>query len=382
MDCTRLALLMVPLSWLRGRTKHALAGMTIGLAVFLASVRLPASMVERTFSRTLYPPAQRVVTGVSNVVPVALLDVMLVVTLLWLVRLTIRAHRCWRDAGARSAVQFMLGRLLMASALLYLGFALGWGLNYQRVALLRKVDLRSGATGRADLERLGRRAVSALNGLYQPAHLAGWETPEWRSGDLVSASGRVQMLLGAARPARPGRLKHSFLGPYFRWASIDGMINPYGLDVIANPDLLPYERPFVAAHEWAHLAGYADESEASFVGFLTCMSGGVTAQYSGYLFLYWQVASEADAEVRRVIDRDLASGPRADLDAIVTRIEAGRFRLLQGMSWKVYDRYLKANRVGAGIKSYGLVLDLIARATSEPDWKVRPRESPDGLSSP
>jgi hypothetical protein len=38
-----------------------------------------------------------------------------------------------------------------------------------------------------------------------------------------------------------------------------------------QPDLLPFEKPFVAAHEWAHLAGYADESEASFVGWLTCV---------------------------------------------------------------------------------------------------------------
>ena len=30
------------------------------------------------------------------------------------------------------------------------------------------------------------------------------------------------------------------------------------------------ERPFVIAHEWAHLAGYADESEANFVAWLTC----------------------------------------------------------------------------------------------------------------
>ncbi len=70
------------------------------------------------------------------------------------------------------------------------------------------------------------------------------------------------------------------------------MINPFGLEAIANPDLLPFERPFVAAHEWAHLAGYADESEASFVGFLTCIRAAAPAAYSGWLFLYWQINSE------------------------------------------------------------------------------------------
>ena len=44
------------------------------------------------------------------------------------------------------------------------------------------------------------------------------------------------------------------------------MLNPFGLETIVLPDLLPYERPFVVAHEWAHLAGHADEAEASAIG--------------------------------------------------------------------------------------------------------------------
>ena len=84
------------------------------------------------------------------------------------------------------------------------------------------------------------------------------------------------------------------------------MINPFGLEVLANPDLLPFEKPSVAAHEWAHLAGYADESEASFVGFLTCIRAATPAAYSGWLFLYWEVSSEVGAGDRR----QLACGAR------------------------------------------------------------------------
>ena len=51
------------------------------------------------------------------------------------------------------------------------------------------------------------------------------------------------------------------------------MTDPFFLEVIVNPDVLPIERPFVVAHEWAHLAGYADESEANFVAWLTCAHG-------------------------------------------------------------------------------------------------------------
>src|SRR4030095_2552504 len=85
---------------------------------------------------------------------------------------------------------------------------------------------------------------------------------------LRGAFDRAQGFLTDAPRALPGRLKPTIYGPYFRWTSVDGMVNPFALEVMGNPDLLPLERPFVAAHEWAHLAGYADESEANFIGWV------------------------------------------------------------------------------------------------------------------
>jgi hypothetical protein len=97
-----------------------------------------------------------------------------------------------------------------------------------------------------------------MNRLYTQAHEQVVVGAEWRDSALRNAFADVQHALASAADAQPGRLKRSLLGPYFRWAGVDGMVNPFGLEVIANPDLLPFERPFVAAHEWSHLAGYAD----------------------------------------------------------------------------------------------------------------------------
>ena len=159
------------------------------------------------------------------------------------------------------------------------------------------------------------------------------------------------------------------LGPYFRWTSVDGMINPFGLEVLVNPDLLPFERPFVAAHEWAHLAGYADESEASFVGWLTCLRADAAARSSGWLALSWQVSGEVDqTETRRRSIGTLGAGPRADINAIVDRIRRSEQPWLRDAGWRVYDQYLKANRVEEGIRSYGTVLTLILRARFDEGW--------------
>jgi hypothetical protein len=207
-----------------------------------------------------------------------------------------------------------------------------------------------------------------MNALHAAAHTQGWTAEPWRDPAMRDAFTATQRMLADAPPAEPGRLKRTLLGPYFRWTSVDGMVNPFALEALANPDLLPYERPFVAAHEWAHLAGYADESEANFVGWLTTIRAGVPAQYSGWLYLFWQVNGEVDAEVRPRLWDALAAGPRADVEAVIDRVRRGQLPWLRTAGWAVYDQYLKANRVESGVRSYGAVITLILRARFDDGW--------------
>ena len=101
------------------------------------------------------------------------------------------------------------------------------------------------------------------------------------------------------------------------------MTDPYFLETLVACDLLPFERPFVVAHEWSHLAGIADEGDANFVGWLTCLRGSASHQYSGWLFLYGEVVARArrraTAARRR---RTLAEGLGPILTAIRERLLA------------------------------------------------------------
>jgi hypothetical protein len=263
----------------------------------------------------------------------------------------------------------------VAVALGYLVFLMLWGLNYRRVPMEQRLSIDQGAPSPEAVVQLGLMAAGQLNRLYDEAHRSEWPEP-LNDSSLVRAYGEIQQLLSDTEPAAPGRLKRSMLGPYFRWTSVDGMINPFGLEVLINPDLLPFERPFVAAHEWAHLAGYADESEASFVGWLTCLRADAAAQYSGWLALYWQVNGEVNQAERAAIGNTLAAGPRADMAAVVERIRRSEQPWLRDAGWRVYDQYLKANRVEEGIRSYGTVLTLILRARFDEGWTPVRRDPP------
>jgi hypothetical protein len=348
--------------------RSALQILVIAAAAGAAVAPVDPRTVERWYSTGLYPPIQRVLTPVSNLVPFAWFDLLTIgaaaaaIAVVCRSALRARRKRTWRPL--LSAV----GRLLTAAACLYLIFLTLWGMNYRRLPMLDRLVLARTDASSGDVIALGLTAVEQMNALHARAHAEGWRTAPWREHRLRDAYASVQGLLSDAAPAAPGRLKWSIYGPYFRWATVDGMINPFGLEAIANPDLLPFEQPFVAAHEWAHLAGYANEAEASFVGWLTCVRSSAPAAYSGWLFAYWQISSEVGPDHRQRLAKALGEGPRRDIQAITDRLRRGQLPLLRDASWRMYDHYLKANRVEEGIRSYGLVVTLLVRAKFENGW--------------
>ena len=336
---------------------------------------IPSALVERWYAGGLYPVVQRTVTPIANLVPLAVFDLLILLGAVYVLAVIGGgARRAWRTRRVSPAAG-AVWRVLVSAAAVYLMFLGLWGLNYRRVPLADRLDLRPGVPTSEAVVDLGLEAVSRLNAIHAEAHAAGWAEPPWRSEPLREGFAELQGLLGDGAPAVPGRLKSTVLGPYFRWTGVDGMINPFALESLANPDLLPFERPFVAAHEWAHLAGYADEAEASFVGWLACLRGDAATEYSGWLYLFVQVRAEAGEPGRTALYAVLDDGPRSDLAAIAERRARGQVPVLRRASWSVYDRYLRANRVEEGVRRYSAVVTLAAQAQFADGWTPVRRSS-------
>lgn len=330
------------------------AAVTLVAAVALVAP-LPPALVERYYSAGFFPVIQHTLTRTSNAVPFALFDVMLAVvggTLVILCVRDLRAKRPWPRRLLRVGV-----RLTTTAALFYVAFLFAWGLNYRRVPLREKLLYSPDRISEDAAEALARETVAELNRLHAPAHAEGWIGGPAVDAQLVRAFQSAARATGnpVLVPARP---KRSVLDLYFRRAGVSGMTDPFFLETLVTSTLLPFERPFVVAHEWSHLAGYSDEGEANFVGWLTCLHGGSGHQYSGWLFLYAEVMNSLPSRTARHIAAGLAGGPREDLEAVRERLTREISRPLSNAGWQVYDQYLRANRVQGGTASYADVVKL------------------------
>jgi len=327
-----------------------------GLAAAALLAPLPASLVERLYASGLFPLLQRTLTSASNLTAVAWLDLGIVLVVVALLLRTLR------DAGTRPALRVIVrlaGRLVSVAAFVCIAFVLSWGLNYRRTPLRDKVPYQPARITVDGAVALADEAVARANALHAQAHAEGWPAADAVDPALAESFRRTLPVAGVTAATVPGRPKRSLLDWYFRRAGVAGMTDPFFLETLIASDILPFERPHVVAHEWAHLAGFTDEGEANFVGWLTCVHGTPPQQYSGWLFLYSEVLAGLPRERAQAVSARLSAGPRADLQALRDRSLREVNPRVAGAGWLVYDQYLKANRVEAGTASYAQVVQLV-----------------------
>jgi hypothetical protein len=341
----------------------------IGAAAVALAVPWPSGTVEALYSSGVYPGWQRAATTVTNVLPFAAFDVVLAAAVAALVGATIRVWR--RAAGGRwrRAGDALLAALAVASGL-YLWFLVAWGFNYQRIPIAARVGLDRARATPDRLAAFADETVDELNRLRPIAHAQPWPDRPALVETLRPAFRAALPRVGVRDDVVGGTPKWSVLQPYFRWAGIDGVTNPFLPEVVVNHDLLPMEWAFTLAHEWGHLAGLAHEAEASYAGWLACQAGTDQSRYSARLWAFGHVFAVSSRERQIELLSRLDEGPKGDLRAIARRT-AQSVRVVRRVSWATYDRYLKSNRVSEGLQSYDGAIVLILAGLPESRHQTR-----------
>jgi hypothetical protein len=281
-------------------------------------------------------------------------------------------RRCGRArCGSKAPFLEKLGRVCLAAAgwagRLVFCFYLLWGFNYGRLGLAKQMGLDPGPMTRAELaaeaawaSTMAAEARAAVRGasgavLGRAALAPGLES--------TLRTSMTKVLRGAGLPA-PGRVRVRRFHPggWLMRFSSTGVYIPYCGEGYAAGNLLPFETPFTLAHEMAHGFGIADEGEAGFLAFLTCLAADdPVIRYSGYAG-YWDYAAgelaRADRAAFDAIWESLPPGMKADLRA--AERNAARYRgVIEKASRRIYSKYLKAQGIDEGLRSYSQLVGLV-----------------------
>jgi hypothetical protein len=330
----------------------------IGLAATAALMPPGPHTIERFYARGFYPALQANLTAGSNRVPLALFDL----TLIAAAMLLIGGWVFWFRRARRERSIRPIGRGLAVTvtglAVGYLWFVTAWGFNYARAPLEERLPYDASRITPLAVRELAEHAVREANRTHAAAHAAGFPSIHDAPVTLVEALHHVERELGRPRPTRVAVPKTSWLSPFFRASGVSGMLAPFYLETLLNPDLTGPERPSVLAHEWAHLAGFAPESDASFVGYLAALRAGPAAEYSAWLDLVSEAANQLQPVTQRLVLEKLEAGPRRDQDAIRERLKA-LVQPVERVAWSTYDQMLKSQGVDEGVRSYSRVIQLL-----------------------
>jgi hypothetical protein len=309
-----------------------LAGLAVATALGSWAMIFPPRLVERIYSRRLFPTISHIASWFADSIPFSWVDVWIllgVFTVVFSVR-----RKNWRlPLGLVSAV--------------YLIFFWGWGLNYHRSPIETRMGLKAvPKPSKQEFNQFLAATTVAVNRLWEAADQQN-SRKDSASMEL-EASSRVREVVAQIDGtdwAAATRIKHSYPADlWFHAAGIDGVFNPIGHEPVLVSGIPEFRRPFVMTHELAHVHGIASEGDANFVAFLASMaSKDPRFQYSAAFEMWLHLGGSGAG---------LDPGPRRDLQSFIDLIRTQEIPQISRLQSAILDSHLKANGIQEGVQSY------------------------------
>lgn len=314
----------------------------------------------------LYPAVSWVLSLVSGWIPFAVGDLFIFLSIVGLLAYPVygRIRRIpWRTILLREG-EYLLW--------IYVWFYLAWGLNYSQPDFYRRTQIPYQAYTPQNFREFVDEYVDSLNSAYVSVEEIDKELVRDEAVRLyTSLSDSLGVL---APPHSAPRAKTMLFTPLVSRMGVTGSMGPFFCEFTLNGDLLPINYPFTYAHELAHLLGISSEAEANFYAYQVCTrSLSPEIRFSGYFSLLNYVLGNA---ARLLPEAEFAAMVARIRPEVVAQAQANRdywmakyTPLLGDVQDRVYDLYLKGNKIESGRENYSEVVGLLI---SYREWQKRP----------
>jgi Protein of unknown function (DUF3810) len=158
-------------------------------------------------------------------------------------------------------------------------------------------------------------------------------------------------------------VKISFEKTILSYLNTAGIYSFFSGEANINSNSTGFEVPFTLCHEMAHQLGFASEEEANYVSYLACINNPKP------IFKYSAYAEALQYTLRNIYEQDstLYFQMKSTIDTAVindfnySKAKWNKYQLpaLRKVSSGIYDLFLKSNNQESGIKSYGLMVELL-----------------------
>ena len=324
-------------------------------------------LVEKYFSRGLYPVSSKIQTSIANLFPFSLYELVIIVLVAYgLYRIVRLIRSVKKKEFAREILSFATVVILLSSIGIFL-FQFLWSLNNYRLPLKDQLCLNVKETSVEDLAKTYEALILKANDLRNVLS---------NVQDTASDKTRIKHILETAWEGyRPLSEKYDLFHAnrvrvkgllFSRIQTISGYTGVYSFisgepNINIEPPLVTL--PHTACHEIAHQMGITFEDEANYAAFLSCKNHpDILFQYSGYLSAITYTGNalyRQSPELYREVSSLLSDSIKSDQNEIREFWDRHQKETASKIADKVNETYLKSNNQPSGMQSYGKFVDLL-----------------------
>ncbi|MEM7232743.1 MAG: DUF3810 family protein [Planctomycetota bacterium] len=335
---------------------------TVVLAGLWTAFPPPRGIVESVYSRGIFRMIGAVLVALQDAAPfpigpvflaLGLIGVPLAAFALWRRR---RRSGCGRLRSARPVVELLFG----TAVLVYAGFLVLWGGNYRRDRVETLLELEDAEVSAGDVTALCEYFVEVIR-RDVPGDDQVLNAEDW---DPALRDAMAQFLEDTGFPTMPlpARVKRTPEGLFLTFGT-SGMLLPVFIEALTDGALPVVQHVGTAAHELAHVVGFAGEADADLVGTLAALrSSEAFLRYCGAVHGLRRAWSSLEKEDRsRLLDR-LPKRCLKDLKEMRDVADRHRNETLDDLQSSFHDKFLKSQGVSDGMRDYSRAVQLLVRA--------------------
>ena len=342
------------------KRKYLLPAFLLLQIVYLKLIAFYPEVVEQYYSNGLYVGVSYFMRITLGWIPFSVGDLLYGIALLFLFIQLWKTRNSWKQNWKTNLLQ-----ITSYLSFIYFVFHFLWGLNYYRVPLFEKMQIKRDYSD-ADLENFTQRLIAKTNEIhFEITHNKNQKVtnPESIEAIFISSSNGYENLQKEypfiySHPSK----KQSLFSLPLTYMGFAGYLNPFTNEAQVNYKLPRFSLPNVVCHEMAHQIGYASESECNFIGFLAGIKNkDLYFQYSAY------------SNALRYCLMNIAMKNETKFISLKSKINPGILEnyIENDAFWKqydtfidkgfhsFYDQFLKMNQQKDGMESYSKFVNLL-----------------------